>query len=227
MDSRDLRFVSFESTLPGSMDVRDHPYAPFLHEVNKPAQYIGGEHGEKRKDWDAVECRVCLAFPDLYEIGMSHLGYKILYGILNGHEKLLAERAYAPWTDMEEKLRENGEPLRSLESWRALRDFDVLGFSLQFELTYTNVLTMLDLGGVPLHADARGEDDPLVVAGGPVATHAEPLTPFIDVFLIGDGEEKTAELCLTWSKLKAAGVPRRSRLQAIAKLGGFYVPSLY
>ncbi|MFT5357625.1 MAG: radical SAM family uncharacterized protein/radical SAM-linked protein [Polyangiales bacterium] len=209
------------------MDVRNHPYADFLHEVKKPAQYIGGEHGEKRKDWDDVSCRLCLAFPDLYEIGMSHLGFKILYGIVNGHEKLLAERAYAPWADMEEKLREKGQPLRSLESWKPLSDFDIVGFSLQFELTYSNVLTMLDLGGIPLRSADRGDSDPLVVCGGPVATHAQPLAGFIDVFLIGDGEEKTAELMLAWAQLRDAGVPRRERLIAIAQLGGFYVPSLY
>ncbi len=209
------------------MDVRDHPYASFLRDVKKLAQYLGGEHGEKGKDWDAVSCRMCLAFPDVYEIGMSHLGYKILYGILNKHDKLLAERAYAPWIDMEAELRKRNEPLRSLESWRPLSDFDVVGFSLQFELTYTNILTMMDLGGIPLRSADRGEDDPLIVCGGPVATHAEPLGPFVDVFLIGDGEEKTAELMLTWASLRDAGVPRAERLKALAGLGGFFVPSLY
>ncbi len=209
------------------MDVGEHPYADFLHKVDKPAQYIGGEHGQKRKDWDAVACRMCLAFPDLYEIGMSHLGYKILYGILNGHEKLLAERAYAPWSDMEEQLREHGEFVRSLESQRPLKDFDVVGFSLQYELTYTNILTMLELGGIPRWSKDRTDTDPLIVCGGPVATHSEPMAPFIDVFLIGDGEEKTAELMLSWAALRDAGVPRQERLKAIANLGGFYVPSLY
>ena len=213
--------------MASSRDVRDHPYAPFLHDVLKPAQYLGGEHGEKKKDWDAVDARMCLAFPDLYEIGMSHLGYKILYGILNAHPKILAERAYAVWSDMEEKLREHDQPLLSLESARPLRDFDVVGFSLQYELTYTNVLSMLDLGGIPLRSADRGEDDPLVICGGPVATHAEPLSAFVDAFLIGDGEEKTAELLLTWSALKKTGMPRAERLVEIAKLGGFYVPSLY
>src|SRR5262245_40902881 len=124
------------------MEIREHPYASFIHRVKKPSQYLGGEQGEVRKDWDSVSARMCVAFPDLYEIGMSHLGYKILYGILNGHPKLLAERAYAPWEDMEAELRARNEPLRSLESGRALRDFDVVGVSLQFELTYTNVLLM-------------------------------------------------------------------------------------
>ena len=212
---------------PTKSPVRDHPYAPFLHEVRTPAQYIGGEHGEKRKDWGAAAARMCLAFPDLYEIGMSHLGYKILYGILNRHPKLLAERSYAVWEDMEQKLREHGEPLRSLESARPLSDFDVVGFSLQYELTYTNILQMLDLGGIPRWSEERGDDDPLVIAGGPVATHAEPLGPFVDAFLIGDGEQKLPELLLTWATLRDAGMPRRERLVEIAKLGGWMVPSLY
>ena len=206
---------------------REHPYSAFLHKVQKPSRYVGGEHGEARKDWDAADARMCLAFPDVYDIGMSHLGFKILYGILNGHGKLLAERCYTPWPDMEEQLRTRHEPLRSLESARPLREFDVVGFSLQFELTYTNVLTMMDLGGIPLRSVDRGEDDPLVIVGGPVATHAEPLSPFFDISVIGDGEEKTPELCLAWAQLKKAGVPRRERLVALAKLGGLYVPSLY
>ncbi len=204
-----------------------HPYASFLTRVQKPSRYVGGEHGEVRKDWDAVNARICLAFPDIYDIGMSHLGFKILYSILNRHDNMLAERAYAPWGDMEAQLRQHDEPLRSLETARALRDFDVVGFSLQFELTFTNVLTMLDLGGISLRADARAEDEPLVLAGGPTATHAEPLAPFIDAFVIGDGEEKTPEIGLTWAALKRAGMPRRERLVELAKLGGVYVPSLY
>ncbi len=180
-----------------------------------------------RKDWDAVTGTLCLAFPDVYDIGMSHLGFKILYGIVNGHDKLLAERCYAPWSDMEHELRTRGEPLRSLESWRPLREFDVVGFSLQFELTYTNVLLMLELGGIPLRTLDRGEDDPLIVVGGPVATHPEPLAAFFDCAVIGDGEEKTTELLLTWTALKRAGMPRRERLRELAKLGGIYVPCLY
>lgn len=209
------------------MDRREHPYLPFLHDVKAPARYLGGEPGEIHKDWDAASCRICLAFPDMYEIGMSHLGYKILYGLINGHPKLLAERAYAVWPDMEAKLRQHQVPLLSLETARPLRDFDIVGFSLQFELTYTNILQMMDLGGIPRWSHERGERDPLVIAGGPVATHAEPIAPFIDVFLIGDGEAKLPELMLTWSALRDAGVPRAERLVALAKLGGLYVPALY
>ncbi|MBM4361914.1 MAG: B12-binding domain-containing radical SAM protein, partial [Deltaproteobacteria bacterium] len=148
-------------------ELLDHPYAAFLHRVEKPSRYTGAEHGARRKDWASVEARVCLAFPDVYDIGMSHLGYRILYGILNDDARTLAERAYAPWVDLEGELRAAGLPLVSLESARPLRDFDVVGFSLQYELTYTNVLGMLDLGGIPLRASDRGETDPLVVAGGP------------------------------------------------------------
>ncbi|MBK8169849.1 MAG: TIGR03960 family B12-binding radical SAM protein [Sandaracinaceae bacterium] len=206
---------------------KEHPYSHFIKKVQKPSQYLGGEHGEKVKDFDAVDARVCLAFPDLYEIGMSHLGYKILYGLLNAHPRILAERAYAPWADMEAQLRERNEPLRSLETWHALRDFDMVGFSLQFELTYTNVLLMLELGGIPLRGSDRSENDPLIVAGGPTATHAEPMSPFFDAMLIGDGEERTQEIALLWTDLKKAGVPRAERLRALAKLNGVYVPSLY
>lgn len=207
--------------------VREHPYAPFLHRVNKPSRYVGGEHGEVVKDWADAECSLCLAFPDVYDVGMSHLGFKILYSIINAHPKLVAERCYAPWGDLERELRAHGEKLRSLESWRPLSEFDVVGFSLQFELCFSNILLMLDTGGIPLRSADRGEDDPLVIAGGPNATHPEPLTAFIDAFVVGDGEEKTPELLLTWSALKRAGVPRRERLVQLAKLGGIYVPALY
>src|SRR5271154_4383996 len=194
----------------------EHPYASFVHQVQKPARYIGGEFGSRTKDWDSVDARVCLAFPDVYDIGMSHLGFKILYKILNDHPQTLAERAYAPWIDMEAQLRARGLPLVSCESARPLRDFDVVGFSLQFELTYTNVLSMLELGGIPLRAGARGEDAPLIVAGGPTATPPEPLAPFLDAVVIGDGEERAGEVALTWTRLKKQGVPRGERLRALA-----------
>src|SRR5437870_2163136 len=143
-----------------------HPYAEFIHRVEKPARYLGGEFGAVKKDWSAVEARVCLAFPDVYDIGMSHLGFKILYKILNDDPRTLAERCYMPWVDLREQLLKRAVPLVSLESARPLRDFDVVGFSLQFELTYTNVLAMLELGKIPLRAVDRGQDDPLIIAGG-------------------------------------------------------------
>ncbi|MRG93005.1 TIGR03960 family B12-binding radical SAM protein [Polyangium spumosum] len=204
-----------------------HPYADFLDRVEKPARYTGGEVGSVVKDWSSVEAKVCLAFPDVYDIGMSHLGFKILYKILNDDPRTLAERCYAPWKDVEAELRSRNIPLVSLENKRKLRDFDVVGFSLQFELTFTNVLLMLDLGGVPLRSSDRGEDDPLVIAGGPVATHPEALSAFVDAVVIGDGEEKATAVALLWARLKKDGVPRRERLVALAKLGAVYVPSLY
>src|SRR5580698_4975593 len=193
----------------------EHPYASFVHLVQKPARYLGGEFGARRKDWDAVEARICLAFPDVYDIGMSHLGFKILYKVLNDDARTLAERAYAPWIDMEAQLRARELPLVSCESARPLRDFDVVGFSLQFELTYTNVLMMLELGGIPLRSDARGEDAPLILAGGPSATHPEPLAPFVDAVVIGDGEERLTSVALDWAQAKKAGVARVERLRRL------------
>ena len=206
---------------------KPHPYAEFLDKVEKPARYTGGEVGATVKDWASAEARVCLAFPDVYDIGMSHLGFKILYKILNDDPRTLAERCYCPWVDMEAELRARGLPLVAIESARPLRDFDVVGFSLQFELTYSNILTMLDLGGIPLRTRDRGEGDPLVIAGGPTATHPEPLAAFIDAFVIGDGEEKATEVALLWTRLRNEGVPRAERLLALARLGAVYVPSLY
>jgi radical SAM family uncharacterized protein len=204
-----------------------HPYQAFLTKISKPARYIGGEVGSVRRAWDEHIAKVCLAFPDVYDIGMSHLGFKILYKIFNEHPETLAERAYAPWVDAEAELRERGLPLVSLETYRPLSAFDVIGFSLQFELTYSNILNMLELGGVPLRSAARSESDPLVIAGGPVATHAEPLAPFIDAFVLGDGEAKATEIAITWKRMKRDGADRKSRLVALARLGNIYVPTLH
>src|SRR3954463_15109119 len=140
-----------------------HPYATFVGRVEKPALYLGGESQSVHKDWDAASCRVALAFPDVYDIGMSHLGTKILYSLLNKQPKILAERAFTPWVDMERELRARELPLVTLESAHTLAEFDVVGISLQYEMTYTNVLTLLDLGRVPLRAVDRGEDSPLVL----------------------------------------------------------------
>ncbi|MCC6215504.1 MAG: TIGR03960 family B12-binding radical SAM protein [Polyangiaceae bacterium] len=204
-----------------------HPYEPFLAGVEKPTRYTGAEHGARRKDWGQVAARICLAFPEIYDIGMSHLGFRILYRILNDDPRTLAERCYAPWVDLDRELVRHGRLLVSLESARPLADFDVVGFSLQYELGYTNVLRMLDLGGVPLRADRRSDADPLVVAGGPVATHPEPVAPFFDAILIGDGEEAAGEIALSWVRGRRAGLSREERLVALAQLPGVYVPSLY
>jgi len=209
------------------MASQPHPYATFVHRVEKPARYLGGEFGAVKKAWNEVEARVCLAFPDVYDIGMSHLGFKILYKILNDDARTLAERCYVPWIDMEKELRERKLPLVSLESARPLAEFDVVGFSLQFELTYTNILTMLELGGIPLRTADRTDEHPLVIAGGPTGTHPEPLADFLDAVVVGDGEERTTEVALAWTSMKKRGLSRRERLVELAKLRGVYVPSLY
>lgn len=210
-----------------ALQLLDHPYAKFLDKVEKPNRYTGAEHGVRRKAWDSVEARVCLAFPELYDIGMSHLGYRILYKILNDDPRTLAERAYLPWTDMQRQLHEHGKLLVSLESSRPLCDFDMVGFSLQYELTYTNVLSMLELSGIPLTSAARNDSDPVIVAGGPVATHCEPAADFFDAILIGDGEEAATEIALCWTQGKREGLSRRERLLRLAQIRGVYVPSLY
>lgn len=197
--------------------------------VEKPARYVGGEWNAIRKAADEVHTRIALCFPDTYEIGMSHLGLKILYSLLNKHEGWAAERVYAAWPDMEAKLRERGIPLLSLESYTPLRDFDVVGFSLQYEMTYTNVLTMLDLGGIPIHTRARSLVDPLVIAGGPTVYSCEPVADFIDVFVIGDGEEAFPELVSRYMELRDSDMEltREQLLKEIARIEGMYVPSLY
>ena len=166
----------------------------FLALVEKPSRYIGGEVNAAKKDRSACRLSVALAFPDAYEVGMSHLGLQILYAILNAHPHICAERVYAPWPDMEARLRSNGLALASLESGAALSEFDLIGFSLQYELSYTNVLTMLELGGVPLRASDRRQGDPVVIAGGPCVFNPLPMAPFFDAIAIGEGEEVISEI---------------------------------
>src|SRR3954470_22462762 len=193
-----------------------HPYADFLNEVEKPSRYLGGEYQEARKDPAAVAARVCLAFPDVYEIGMSHLGTKILYSILNKVPEIACERAFAPWGDCEAQLRQRGLPVVTLETASPLRDFDVIGFSLQYELTYTNVLNLLDLGGLPLRAADRGDTAPLVLAGGAAARFPGPLAGFSDGFFTGEAEDRLPPLVLEAAALRRAGVPRRERVCRLA-----------
>ena len=163
-----------------------------LHGVEKPARYIGGEWNSIAKE--RAQVRFALCFPDVYEIGMSHLGSKILYHVLNSREDTACERVYAPWPDMERALRKADLPLCSLETKRPLASFDIVGFSLLYEMCYTNILTMLDLAGIPLRAAQRGADAPLIVCGGPCACNPEPLAPFMDAVMIGDGGRPTATL---------------------------------
>jgi len=203
-------------------------YERLLPLVEKPGRYLGNERGALRKDPSTVRLRFALAFPEVYEIAQSHLGLQILYDVLNRRPEVAAERVYAPWPDLEALLRARGLPLVSLESHVPLADFHVVGFSLQYELTYTNLLTMLELGGIPLRAAARGPGDPLVIAGGPCAFNPEPLAPFLDGVLLGDGEEAVSDICDTvLAHLEAPGRDRKDLLQALAGVPGFYVPALF
>jgi radical SAM family uncharacterized protein len=200
-----------------------------LGRVQTPAQYIGGELNSVVKDHRTVRGKLCLAFPDLYTLGMSHHGLQVLYTLINNDPQWACERVFTPWPDFEQLLREHRLPLYSLETFTPLRDFDVVGFSLQYEICYTNVLTMLDLGGIPLHAKDRGRDHPLVIAGGPGAQNPEVLAPFIDLFVVGDGEESLPWLMRRWVELKEDG--RLSREEMLASLAGgvnwAYVPRFY
>jgi radical SAM family uncharacterized protein len=200
-----------------------------LLDVQAPSQYIGTEKHSVHKDLSQAAVTVALAFPDAYTIGMSHLGLQILYGILNGIPDVAAERVFAPWLDMEAEMRKAGVPLFSLESHAPVKSFDVVGFSLQDEMSYTNVLNLLDLAGIPLRGEARKAGDPLVIAGGPCACSPEPLADFIDVFLLGDAEESIVALAGVAREAKRGGGSDRSALlRAIAaKVPGAYCPALY
>src|SRR6516165_848557 len=200
-----------------------------LPRVQTPAQYIGGELNGVVKDHRQVQGKLCLAFPDTYSLGMSHHGLQVLYTIMNNDPQWACERAFTPWTDFEAILREYKLPLYSLETFTPLRDFDLVGFSLQYEVCYTNLLTMLDLGGIPLHSKDRTLDHPLVIAGGPGAQNPEILAPFIDLFVIGDGEESLPWLMERWMTLKEQG--GKSREDMIADLvratAWAYAPMFY
>ena len=200
-----------------------------LSSVQKPARYTGGEFASIIKPADEVEATICLAFPDVYEVGMSYLGFKILYHLLNKQQGVQAERVYAPWIDMEAKMRERHIPLRTLETKKTLKECDIVGFTLQYELSYTNILNMLDLGGVPVLAAERTEEDPLVIVGGPCVYNPEPLADFFDFAIIGEGEEVMAEVMEAYKAWKRAGKPggRQAFLQEVVKINGIYVPSFY
>lgn len=199
-----------------------------LHQVARPARYTGGEWNAVCKEWDSVVVRVVLAYPDTYEIGMSNMGLAILYDLLNRRNDTLAERVYAPWKDMADLMRQEGIPLFSLETRRPLSEFDIIGFSLGYELTYTNLLAMLDLAGIPLKAQSREDPLPLVIAGGSCALNPEPMADFIDAFVLGDGEEVVEELVKAVSDWKEVrGGSRIELLQILAGIKGVYVPSLY
>jgi radical SAM family uncharacterized protein len=203
------------------------PLARVLARVEKPGRYVGGEWNEVRKDPARVRTKVALAFPDVYEVGMSYLGQKILYALLNKDRRVLAERVFAPWPDFERELRAAGLPLASLENAIPLRAFDIVGFSLLYELNYSNVLTILDLGGVPLTSAERGEGDPWVIAGGPAAFNPEPTADLFDAVFLGDGEEGFPEIVEAVAGFRDRGLARAEALRELAAIEGVYVPSLY
>ena len=195
--------------------------------VEKPSRYTGGEVNAVRKEDAACRLRFAFAFPDTYEVGMSHLGLQILYAILNGLPEVACERCYAPWPDMERELRRRRLPLCSLESQRPLAAFDIIGFSLQYELSFTNVLMMLELGGIPLRREERGEGHPLIIAGGPSAFNPAPMSTFIDAFVIGEGEEAVTEISASVLSVRDRGGKRREQLEALAEISGVYVPEIH
>ena len=198
-----------------------------LPTVQKPGRYTGGELNQVVKNWDETPLRVLLAFPDIYDLGMSNLGLAILYDVLNRQPDMLAERAYSPWPDMEAAMRAAGLPLYSLETKHPAADFDILGISLPYESLYTNALNLLDLAGIPLLSRDRGESGPLVLAGGHAAFNPEPMADFVDAFAIGEGEELILDVARCVRDWKESGHPRPHLLRSLAKIWGVYVPSLY
>lgn len=199
-----------------------------LNKVEKPLRYLGDEYNAIRKDWDKTPVRSLFAFPDLYEVGMSHLGLKIIYDIVNKHPDMLMERVFTPWIDMEEELRKKDVSLFSLENKRPIKDFDVIGFTLQYEMSYTNILNILELGKIPLLFEERSNDHPLIIAGGPCVYNPEPLADFVDLFIIGDGEEIILEILNEVKKNKEAHggqMDKGTLLADLAKIPGLYLPS--
>ncbi len=198
-----------------------------LNKVQKPARYTGGEMNATIKSWEDADITFAFCFPDTYEVAMSHLGMKILYALINSQPYALCERVCMPWVDMLALLKENDVPLFSLESKTALNKFDIVGFTLQYEMSYTNILEMLSMGRIPVFSRDRGANDPLVIAGGPCAFNPEPLHAFIDAFVLGDGEEATLEVLAAVRDLKKSGAGRLACLKKLAQIPGVYVPALY
>ncbi|MGL5676042.1 MAG: TIGR03960 family B12-binding radical SAM protein [Cellulosilyticaceae bacterium] len=198
-----------------------------LKQVDKPARYIGGEVNSYTKDLSTIDVRFAFAFPDVYEIGMSHLGMQILYHFLNRREDTYCERVFSPWLDMEELMRKEKMPLFSLETHSPVKDFDFLAFTLQYEMSYTNILNMMDLAGVPLLSKDRTEEDPIVVAGGPCAYNPETLAPFVDFFYLGEGEYCYDDILDLYKEYKKAGRSRHEFLEALLDIEGMYVPCFY
>ncbi|MDO4203343.1 MAG: TIGR03960 family B12-binding radical SAM protein [Selenomonadaceae bacterium] len=200
-----------------------------LQSVSKPGRYTGNEWNQVVKEHGSVDCTFALSLPDVYEVGMSNLGLKIIYEVLNNRKDTAAERVYAPWTDMEEKMREKNIPLFSLESKTPIKEFDFLGFSVQYEMIYTNIINMLDLSGIAVWTKEREENDPFIVGGGPCVYNTEPLADFFDFFIVGEGEEVIGEVAEAFIRWKKAGKPggRAEYLRIVGAIPGIYVPSLY
>lgn len=198
-----------------------------LESVEKPSRYTGNEWNSVYKDLDDVSIRFAFCFPDVYEIGMSHLGMRILYHVLNEREDTFCERVFAPWVDMEHKMRENNIPLFTIETHSSVESFDFIGFTLQYEMSYTNVINMLDLSGIPVLKNERNEKHPFVCAGGPCAYNAEPLADFVDFFMLGEGEEIINEVMDAYAKWKDSGRSRKAFLEMISAIEGVYVPEFY
>ena len=195
--------------------------------IDKPARYIGNEVNVVKKDPKSVDIRFCMCFPDVYEVGMSHLGIQILYDMFNQREDTYCERVYSPWTDLDKLLREKRLPLFALESQDPVKDFDFLGITLQYEMCYTNVLQILDLSGIPIFAAERTEEDPIVIGGGPCSYNPEPIADFFDCFYIGEGETVYDQVLDAYKENKRVGGSRKDYLERIAEIEGIYVPSLY
>lgn len=198
-----------------------------LLKIDKPARYIGNEYNAVYKDLNEVDIRFAMCFPDVYEIGMSHLGIQILYDMFNRREDVWCERVYSPWTDLDRVMREKNIPLFALESQDPVRDFDFLGITIQYEMCYTNILQVLDLSGIPLHAKERTEEDPIVIGGGPCAYNPEPIAEFFDLFYIGEGETVYDELLDAYKQNQKNGGSRRDFLAMACQIEGIYVPSFY
>jgi radical SAM family uncharacterized protein len=198
-----------------------------LQSVEKPSRYIGNEWNSVHKDLSGIEARFAFCFPDVYEVGMSHLGMKILYHLLNEREDTYCERVFAPWVDMEQKMRENNIALFALESHDPIKNFDIVGFTLQYEMSYSNIINMLDLAGIPVLSIERTKEHPFVCAGGPCAYNPEPLADFIDFFMMGEGEEIINEVMDAYVAWKKQNLPREKFLEAISQIEGIYIPSFY
>ena len=208
-------------------EINQEAIARMLDQVQKPTRYTGGEMNTQLKPWDSAKLHFAFCFPDTYEVGMSHLGMKILYAAMNQQPDMLCERAFMPWVDMMDLMKQENVPLFTLESRSPLSAFDVVGFTLQYEMSYSNILAMLELGGIPLLRENRREEDPIVVAGGPCAFNPEPLADFIDAFMVGDGEEQILDLNRVIMQGREEGASRMTILKRLCGIRGVYVPALY